>query len=109
MLDEKIVWRVPRTSPIAGDHRGVREVAAYFARRRRLAHMTMRMHGGPLLAEGDAVVQLAEGSAQLGGEHVRWQTVGVYRVRNGRIAAVWLVPLELFDSLWSRAPADDSG
>ena len=71
--------------------------------------MTMRMHGGPLLAEGDAVVQLAEGSAQLGGEHVRWQTVGVYRVRNGRIAAVWLVPLELFDSLWSRAPADDSG
>jgi ketosteroid isomerase-like protein len=111
LLDEKIIWHVPGTSPIAGAHRGHPEVAAYFARRRRLARMTMRMHGGPLLAKGDAVVQLVEGSAQLGGEHVRWQTVGVYRVRNGRIAEVWLVPLELelVDSLWSRAPAGDSG
>jgi ketosteroid isomerase-like protein len=71
LLDEKIIWHVPGTSPIAGAHRGHPEVAAYFARRRRLARMTMRMHGGPLLAKGDAVVQLVEGSAQLGGEHVR--------------------------------------
>jgi uncharacterized protein len=108
LLDEEIVWHVPGTSPIAGDHRGHPGVAGYFARRRQLARATMRMHPGSMLAERDAVVQLVAGSAELGGEHVRWRTVGVYRVRNARIAEVWLVPLEveLFDSVWSREPAD---
>jgi uncharacterized protein len=104
LLDDDIVWHVPGTSPIAGDHRGREGVAAYFERRRRIAQATMQMHPGSLLAEGAAVVQLVNGSAELGGERVEWQTAGVYRIAAGRVAEVWLVPLELevFDRLWSR-------
>lgn len=61
-----VLWHVPGTSPIAGDHRGRAAVAAYFERRQELARATMRMDPGPLLAEGEAVVQLVEGSAKLG-------------------------------------------
>lgn len=104
LLTEDIVWHVPGQSPIAGDHRGGAAVADYFERRRELAQATMRMHPGPLVADGDAVVQLVDGSAELGGERVRWRTAGVYRIRARRVAEVWLVPLDLrlFDRLWSQ-------
>jgi len=103
LLTEDIVWHVPGQSPIAGDHLGRPAVAAYFERRRELAQGTMRMHPGPLLADGEAVVQLVDGSAELGGEPVYWRTAGVYRISAGRVAEVWLVPLDLrlFDQVWS--------
>jgi len=105
LLAEDVVWHVPGASPIAGDHRGVAEVIEYFEKRRGLANETMRMHPGELIRDGDGVAQFVEGSAELDGEEVRWQTIGVYRVdaARRRICEVWLVPLDsaLFDRIWS--------
>lgn len=103
LLAEDIVWHVPGTSPIAGDHRGIGQVVAYFERRRRQASSTMRMRPGELLADGDAVVQFVAGSAELDGERVSWKTIGVYRVEDDRVREVWLVALDLdhFDRIWS--------
>jgi uncharacterized protein len=102
LLAVDIVWHVPGTSAIAGDHRGRDAVLDYFMRRRALARNTMRMHPGQVIADGEAVVQLVDGTATLGDEEVRWRTAGVYRVRDELIAEVWLVPLELelFDRIW---------
>lgn len=55
LLAPEVVWHVPGSSPIAGDHRGHAEVLAYFEKRRRLANATMRMHPGVSVCEGDAV------------------------------------------------------
>jgi uncharacterized protein len=105
LLAEDVVWHVPGSSPIAGDHRGVREVVEYFERRRHLADATMRMRPGASICVGDAVAQFVEGSAVLAGEQVSWQTIGVYRIAadHRRVQEVWLVPLdsELFDRIWS--------
>lgn len=105
LLAEDIVWHVPGSSPIAGDHRGVAQVIAYFERRRQLASATMKMEPGELLEASDAVAQLVSGSATLNGELVTWQTVGVYHVDPGasQICEVWLVPLDsaLFDRIWT--------
>lgn len=103
LLAESIVWRVPGKSPIAGEHRGVDAVLEYFAKRRELASATMKMHPGEVLADEEAVVQLVDGTAQLGGKEIRWRTVGVYRVEGGRIREVWLIPLDLdlFDRIWA--------
>lgn len=105
LLAEDIVWHVPGSSPIAGNHRGVAEVIAYFGRRRQLASATMKMEPGEPLETGDAVAQFVSGSATLNGEQVTWQTVGVYRVDPDHrwIREVWLVPLDsaLFDRIWS--------
>jgi ketosteroid isomerase-like protein len=105
LLDPEIVWHVPGASAIAGDHRGHAEVAAYFERRRRLARATMRMHPGPVIGEGAGVAQFVAGTAEIDGEEVRWQTVGVYRVdvARGLVCEVWLVPLDSagFERIWS--------
>ena len=105
LLADDIVWHVPGTSPIAGDHRGREAVVAYFLKRRALADHTFVMHPKGVLAEGEAVVQLVHGSATIGGERRTWSTAGVYRVSGGVIAEVWLVPLDLaaFDAIWGGA------
>jgi len=102
LLADDIVWHVPGTSPIAGDHRGRDAVLAYFARRREFADHTFVMHPKGVLEDGEAVVQLVDGTATIGGEERWWSTAGVYRVSGGLIAEVWLVPLDLdaFDAIW---------
>jgi ketosteroid isomerase-like protein len=105
LLAEDVIWHVPGSSPIAGDHRGAAEVIAYFERRRRLAHASMQMTPGQVIEMGNAIAQFVEGTAELAGERVTWQTVGVYRVdlEQGWIREAWLVPLDsdLFDRIWS--------
>ena len=102
LLAEDIVWHVPGTSPIAGDHRGRDEVFAYFERRRKLADHTFVLRPKGVLEDSGAVVQLVDGEATIGGERRSWHTAGVYRIAGGRIAEVWLVPLDLaaFDAIW---------
>ena len=108
LLADDIVWRVPGDNAIAGVYQGVEAVMAYFARRRDLAARTFRMHPGELLVgDGEHAAMLTDGTATIGGEEHRWSTVGLYRFRDGRIAACWLLPLdpEAFDRIWSaRAP-----
>jgi ketosteroid isomerase-like protein len=104
LLDDDVVWVVPGSNAIAGDYRGVDDVMAYFARRRELAARTFRMHPGDLLTgDGDRVAALTDGTATIGGVERRWSTVGLYRLRDGRVAGCWLLPLdpEAFDAIWS--------
>jgi ketosteroid isomerase-like protein len=105
LLSDDVVWHVPGTSPIAGDHAGVEAVLRYFDTRRALAANTLRITPRQSIADDEVVVELADGEATLGGEPARWRTTGVYRVAGGRIAEAWLVPLDLaaFDAAWGRA------
>jgi acyl-CoA thioesterase FadM/ketosteroid isomerase-like protein len=105
LLAEDVVWHVPGTSPIAGDYRGREAVTGYFLARRRLAGGAMAVTKHADASHEEALVQLADGRAPLGGtEDVVWRTAGVYRVADGRIAEAWLVPLDQdhFDRLWAR-------
>jgi ketosteroid isomerase-like protein len=102
LLAPDIVWHVPGRSPIAGDHAGHAEVSRYFELRRELVDATMRMTPGEAICSGGSVAQFVEGEANAGGEPVRWQTVGAYRIEDGLVREVWLVPLDLalFDRIW---------
>jgi ketosteroid isomerase-like protein len=104
LLTDDVVWVVPGSNAIAGHYRGVEEVTAYFARRRELAARTFRMHPGDVLTgDGDRVAVLTDGTATIGGVERRWSTVGLYRLRDGRVAGCWLLALDLeaFDAIWS--------
>jgi hypothetical protein len=105
LLAEDVVWHVPGSSPIAGEHRGRAAVLDYFRRRRDLAGGTLRIARRGELADDEVVVQLADGRATIGGAEAAWRTAGVYRVSGGRIAEAWLVPLDLaaFDAAWTPA------
>jgi len=104
LLSPDVVWHVPGGSAIAGDHRGRDAGMAYFERRRALAGGRMVIEERRQIADGDTVVQLADGSMELGGETLRWRTAGVYRFDGDQVAEAWLVPLELdaFDAIWRR-------
>ena len=103
VLDEGVVWHVPGTSAIAGEHRGIEAVLEYFDTRRRMTDSTFRVtvHGAAVIA--GRVVQLAGGHGLRDGREVTWETVGVFRVVDGRIAECWLVPFDqaVFDEIWS--------
>jgi acyl-CoA thioesterase FadM/ketosteroid isomerase-like protein len=103
LLSEDVVWHVPGTSPIAGDHRGREAVTGYFRARRALAGGAIQVTKAGEVSHEEALVQLADGRAPLGGKDVVWRTAGVYRVAEGRIAEAWLVPLdqERFDRAWA--------
>ena len=103
LLAEDVVWHVPGDSPIAGDHRGREAVTEYFRARLELAGGAIHVTKGNAAHHEEALVQLADGRARLGGRDVVWRTAGVYRVADGRIAEAWLVPLdqERFDRVWS--------
>ena len=103
VLAEDVVWHVPGASAIAGEHRGLEGVLEYFDTRRRMTDSTFRVtvHGTAMIA--GRVVQLAGGHALRAGRDVSWETVGVFRVVDGRIAECWLVPFDqaVFDEIWS--------
>ena len=107
LLSDDVEWTVPGENAIAGHYLGIDEVLAYFDRRRRLARETLRLYTGELLVgDGEHLAALTDGSATIAGTEHRWSTLGLYRVRDGRIAACWLLPLDpvAFDRAWS-APA----
>ena len=104
MLTDGIAWHVPGTSPIAGSYHGIDEVIAYMLARRELADGTFRMHRLDVLTgSGETVAVLTDGSASLRGVVRRWSTVGVYRLRDGRVAECRLVPFDQaqFDEIWT--------
>jgi hypothetical protein len=78
-------------------------VLAYFDLRRRLTDRSFRLtvHGAALI--GDRVVQLAGGHAVRDDRSLAWETIGVFRVADGRIAECWLVPFDqyAFDQIWA--------
>jgi ketosteroid isomerase-like protein len=103
VLSEDVEWHVPGDNAIAGTYLGRDAVMAYFARRRDLAGRTFRLHPGEvLIGDGDHVAVMTDGTATLGGREHRWSTVGLYRLREDRVAACWLLALnqEGFDAAW---------
>lgn len=102
LLTEDVAWHVPGRNAIAGDYRGTDAVLAYFTRRRELAERTFRMHPRDVLVgEGDEVAVVTDGTAVIGGVERGWSTVGLYRIREERVAACWLLPLDgdAFDAI----------
>jgi ketosteroid isomerase-like protein len=103
LLSDDIAWHVPGRSAIAGDYRGHDQVLGYFAARRKLARASFRVEPHGLLADEQAVVQFATGRLERDGRVSQWETLGVYRIAQGKIAECWLVPFDQyqFDQIWS--------
>jgi 2'-5' RNA ligase len=103
VLADDVVWHVPGRSRIAGEHRGRDAVLAYLGLRRQMTDATFRVSVHGLATIAGRVVQLAGGRAEREGRELAWETVGIFRVREGRIAECWLVPFDqhAFDEIWA--------
>jgi len=104
LLTDYFLWSIPGDNAIAGEHRGIDAVLAYFARRRELAGDTLQLHAGEVLVgDGDQVAVLTDGTACIDGVAHRWSTVGLYRLRGEQIAECRLLAFDqaAFDAIWS--------
>ena len=104
VLCPDVEWVVPGTSPIAGHYVGVEAVIEYFTRRRALAQGTFRMQPAELLSgAGEHAAMITHGTATIDGREQAWSTVGLYRLRDDRIAECRLLPFDQaqFDRIWS--------
>ena len=105
MLAEDVAWHVPGRSRIAGDYRGRDEVLRYFVARRELAQATFRIVVRGVLADDERAVIFAGGQVQRDGVTSTWETVGVFRIADDKIAECWVLPYDQysFDEIWSPA------
>ena len=104
VLTEDVVWVVPGRNAIAGEYRGLDAVVDYFTRRRAIADRSFRMDPGEMLVgDGDHVAVLTDGTATIDGVEHRWSTVGLYRLRDERVAACRLLAMDqaTFDAIWT--------
>lgn len=103
VLADDVVWHVPGRSAIAGEHRGIEGVLAYLEKRRSMtdSSFVVSVHGMSVI--DGRVVQLAAGRAMRDGRELAWETVGVFRVADDRVAECWLIPFDqlAFDEIWS--------
>jgi ketosteroid isomerase-like protein len=103
LLSEDVVWHVPGRSAIAGEHRGRPAVLRYFELRREKTRATFEVIVRRVVADDEFAFQLAGGRARIRDETLDWETVGVFRVAEGKIAECWLLPFDqyLFDEIWA--------
>ena len=104
MLVDDIAWHVPGRSPIAGDHVGKHDVLDYFHRRRQLGRGAFKVNVEDVLANDERAVLFAGGRAERDGRTIEWETVGIFRIADRKIAECWLLPFDqyAFDETWSR-------
>ncbi len=105
ILAPEVTWTIPGQNRIAGTYHGIDEVLAYFARRRDIAAGTFRMDRRDILVgETNRVAALTDGTATIHGLDYHWSTVGLYDIKDDRIVACWLLPLDpgTFDETWSQ-------
>jgi ketosteroid isomerase-like protein len=93
---------VPGRSPIAGHYQGKEEVLGYFRARSERASGTFRIEVRDVLANDQRAVVLAGGRASRDGQTLSWETAGVFRIVDGRVAECWLLPFDqyAFDEIW---------
>jgi ketosteroid isomerase-like protein len=103
MLTDDIAWHVPGRSPIAGHYHGKQEVLEYFRARSERASGSFRIEVRDVLANDQRAVVLAGGRATRDGQTLTWETAGVFRIADGKIAECWLLPFDQyeFDEIWS--------
>jgi ketosteroid isomerase-like protein len=108
LLTNDVEWHVPGSNAIAGSYYGTEQVMGYSAKRRDMARGTFRMNPGEVMVGQEHVAVLTDGHAVINGVERSWSTLGLYRIKDGRIAACWLLPLEpqTFDEAWGTGPAN---
>ncbi len=103
LLAEDVVWHVPGDTAISGHYVGREEVLHYFAERREHAGGRFRIRVRDVLVSDSHAAALADGSVRRAGRTLEWDTIGLYRIADGRIAECWLVPRdpEAFEAAWA--------
>lgn len=103
MLSPDVVWHQPGQGPLSGDHKGTAAVLAHLGRFMALSEGTFALELLGTAEAGDLVSATVRFSATRPGRAPLNQCgVDVFRVKDGRIAQVWLISedIDAEDAFW---------
>jgi ketosteroid isomerase-like protein len=90
LLDDNVVFHIGGHNPVSGDYIGRDHVLNDFFRRLNNTYDRIDVELHDVLANQEHVVALLERELHRGTRTLTSQAVGVYHVRNGRIAELWI-------------------
>ena len=101
-LREDFVLHIPGHSRIAGAYIGKEEVRRHFREIAQLSGGSFRTSVHDIIANDEHVVALVEAEALRAGERTLLPRVHVWHVRDGKLAELWLHPVDqdAFDDYW---------
>ena len=92
---DDIVYHVPGANPIAGDHKGLNGVLAFFAKLAGLTGDTVRIVDvHDVFANDEHVVALLRFTASRQGKQLSWDQTNIYHISEDKITEAWLVPTD---------------
>lgn len=89
---EDIVYHFPGSSRLAGDHKGLPAVLAFFGTLFELNVQITEVHD--VLASDDHVVALIRGTVSREGRQLSFNQANIYHPRDGKITEAWLLPTD---------------
>ena len=103
LFSEDMVWHVPGTNPLSGEHRGRDAVFALFGRLAELSGGTFRIDLHDVVANEEHTVALTRATASRQGKQLNMPGTVVYHVSNGKITEMWSLSQDqrLNDEFWS--------
>lgn len=103
LYDDSIVFHVPGTNQLAGDHTGKAAVGATMRKFKELSGGTFKLQPVQIVANDGYGFVLAQASAGRNGKTIAEQPVQLWRFEDGEPVEVWLYPRDqrAFDEFWS--------
>lgn len=103
LFDDSIVFHIPGTNQLAGDHTGKAVVGATFRQFKELSGGTFKVQPTQIFANEDYGAVLLEVSGTRNGKNIADRPVQVWRFENGEPVEIWLYPgnQKEFDEFWS--------
>lgn len=103
LIDEDTVWRVPGTSPMAGEYRGRREIFDFLRLTGRLTEGTYRADLRYVVGDGQYVIAMYRATGQRAGRLLDIDQLLLFRYRGEVWAEVLAVPTDqhAFDAFWT--------
>ena len=97
------VFHYPGRSPLSGDYRGKDQIVGLLGRVMQLTGGAFRPEIHDILASDEHVAALVTVHAERNGRSVKWQSVDLFHVRDGKLSEHWVheVDQELVDRFWS--------
>lgn len=103
LFDDSIVFHIPGTNQLAGDHTGKAAVGATFRQFKELSGGTFKVQPTQIFANDNYGAVLLEVSGTRNAKNIADRPVQVWRFENGEPVEIWLYPgnQKEFDEFWS--------
>ena len=103
MFAQDMVWHVPGTNLISGEHKGRDAVFAVFAKTMELTGGTFKIDLHDIVANDEHTVSLTRAAASRQGKQLDLRGVDIYHIRNGKVTEWWsfVEDQRLDDEFWS--------